>query len=499
MRQERIFSSPSQSAEIVFATPWSAIEKLLLAALCIATLFFTIVTPPFQAPDENQHYMKALLLSEGRILTEQRGTAIGADLPRAAMDLRDVDFPPETPGHLHRYDYGQIIKAATADGDRLGKTFANFPNVANYAPTLYAPGAAGLLIGDAIGLPRMGAFYLGRLVNAVFALAMLVVALRLMPFGRAVLLAVALLPTTAYQGGSLSPDAVINGLGFLGLALALRMGFAPPTFARGVALFLVGPLLALAKGVYLPVMAAGLRLPTGRRDIRSWLVPGLMLIAMLLSAVSFVAWQKYSGGSQALYHIVSRKTGELVMTAPLGEQLAVILGDPLGYVRILLSSVIERAPVYLLQIVGRFGWNAILLPLLAYPLAGVMLASAIASGAGVHFSVMQRLWWLAVVLGTALLIETAMYLTGTPPAADYIQGTQGRYFLPVLPLALLALMPDRGLRLATPLFAVSALLLLAVAALTVFVSFWVHGFITHDGMPPHSSAKNALLLPSPRW
>lgn len=495
MRQERIFSLPSQSAEIVFAPPWSAIEKLLLAALCIATLFFTIVTPPFQAPDENQHYMKALLLSDGGILTEQRGTAIGADLPRAAMDLRDVDFPPETPGLLHRYDYNQIMKAATADGDRSGTTFANFPNVANYAPTLYAPGAAGLLIGDAIGLPRMGAFYVGRLVNAVFALAMLVVALRLMPFGRAALLAVALLPTTAYQGGSLSPDAVINGLGFLGLALALRMGFAPQTFARGVALFLVGPLLALAKGVYLPVMAAGLRLPTGRRDIR----PLLILAAMLLGAVSFVAWQKYSGGSQALYHIVSRKTGEMVMTAPLGEQLAVILGDPLGYARILLSSVIERAPVYLLQIVGRFGWNAILLPLLAYPLAAVMLISAAASGAGVRFSVMQRLWWLTVVLGTALLIETAMYLTGTPPAADYIQGTQGRYFLPVLPLALLALMPDRGLRLAPSLFAVSALLLLAVAALTVFDSFWVHGFITHDGMPPHSSARNALLLPSPRW
>jgi uncharacterized membrane protein len=495
MRHERLTISGASRLEVDHAPIGTAMEKLLFAAICAATLFFACVTPPFQAPDENQHYMKALLLSEGRVLTEQRGAAIGAALPRAATDLRDVDFPAETPGTLQRYDRDQIARAWAADAARPGTTFADFPNVANYAPTLYAPGAAGLLIGDALGLPRMGAFYTGRLVNALAALTMLAMALRLMPFGRAAMLAVALLPTTAYQGGSLSPDAVINGLGFLGLALALRLGFAPPAPARTASLFLIAPLLALAKGVYLPVMAAGLRLPADRRDTRPW----LLLAAMVAGAIAFIAWQSHSGGSQALYHIASRKTGEMTMTAPLAEQLAVILADPLGYARILVSSVIERAPVYLLQIVGRFGWNAILLPLLAYPLAGLMLASAVASGAGARFSLPQRLWWLAVTLGAALLIETAMYLTGTPLAADYIQGTQGRYFLPILPLALLALMPDHGLRFARPVFAISALLLLGIAALTVFDSFWVHGFVTHDGMPPHGSTLNALTLPSPRW
>jgi len=63
---------------MLLAAPWSRLEKLLLAAIAIATLFCTLITPPFQAPDENQHYMKALLLSEGRVLTEQRGDLIGA-------------------------------------------------------------------------------------------------------------------------------------------------------------------------------------------------------------------------------------------------------------------------------------------------------------------------------------------------------------------------------------------------------------------------------------
>ena len=491
MRNERSGVAHATHRDFAVAAPWSRYERMLLALICTATLFFALVTPPFQAPDENQHYMKALLLSEGQMLVDIRDGATGADLPRGAIDLHRMDFPTELPPAERRFDTNMLASAWTADAGRAGTIFATFPNVANYAPTLYAPGAAGLLIGDVLGLPHLGSFFVGRLMNALAALAMLALALRCIPFGRMAMLACALLPTFSYQTGSLSPDAVINGIGFLGLALALRVGFMGK---MSKALWLVAPLLALAKGVYLPLMAAGLRWQD-RREGRFWLI----LAAMLVGAAVFVGWMRYSGGSQTLYHIMSRKTGQSVMTAPLADQLAVILNDPVGYVRILLTSMAERAPVYALQIVGRFGWNAILMPLLAYPLAAVMLGAAVMNGVGVRFSLAQRLWWIAIVIGTAVLIETAMYLTGTPPGADFIQGTQGRYFLPLLPLALIALSPDRAVRGARTVFAASALLLLLIAMVTVWDSFWIHGFITSDGMPPHQSLGRALLLPSPRW
>ncbi len=477
------------------AVPVTGLERWLLALVCVATLVFAIITPPFQAPDENQHYMKSLLLADGRIMTEQRGPEIGAELPRSALDLHGIDFPTDITGQARRFDRTMVERAWDADAGRPGTAFADFPNVANYAPTLYAPAAAGLMIGDALGLPRIGSFYAGRLVNAASGLILLAMAFGLMPFGRAALMATALLPTFCSQTGSLSPDAVINGMAFVGLALSLRLAAMGSNPARGAGLIVTAPLLALAKGVYLPLMAAGLQWPQHRRDARPWLLIG----AMAVGAAAFILWMKMSGGSQALYHIVSRKTGEDVMTAPLAAQLGVILGDPVGYVRALGSSIAERSPVYLLQIVGRFGWNAILLPLLAYVLAAVMLAAAVASGSGVRVSVGQRLWWLVVAIGTGMLIETAMYLTGTPLGADYVQGTQGRYFLPLLPLALLALMPQTGMRGACSIFAGSALLLLMIALASTLDSFWMHGFVTDDGMPPHERLSSALLLPSPRW
>ncbi len=130
---------------------------------------------------------------------------IGAELPRAAVDLHALDFPTEPDGQRHRYDKTMIDRAWAADAARPGTRFAEFPNVASYAPTLYAPSAVGLAIGDALGLPRIGAFYAGRIVNALTALLLLVAALRLIPFGRMALLGTALLPTFCYQIGSLSP------------------------------------------------------------------------------------------------------------------------------------------------------------------------------------------------------------------------------------------------------------------------------------------------------
>lgn len=482
-------------AEMNVAPPWSGIERLLLAAVAAATLFFVCATPPFQAPDENQHYLRALWLAQGHVVAQQQGGSVGATLPRSATELIAQDFPVEVPPATRLFDRHQIARSNGADATRGGTAFAEFPNVASYAPTLYLPDALGLWLGETVGLSRLSAFYLARLCNALIGLALLAGALGLLPFGRAAMLGVALLPTFAYQTGSLSPDAVINGVGFLGLAAALRIGFMGVTPMRAAGLFATAPLLALAKGVYLPLMATGLRWPAGRSDRRPWLI----LAAMATGAVLFLLWMRYSGGTQVLYYVMSRKTGEHLPTAPLAEQLAVVRADPTAFVHILASSIVERMPTYLVQIVGRFGWNAVMLPLLAYPLAAIMLVAALLSGSGIRASVGQRLWWLAVATGVALLIETAMYLTATPLAADYVQGTQGRYFLPLLPLALLALSPDRGWRGARMIFAGSALLLLATAMASAFDAFWVHGFVTDDGIPAHADTARALFLPSPRW
>lgn len=97
MRRERISTDRKGRADMLLSAAWTRVEKLLLVFVCALTLFFAIMTPPFQAPDENQHYMKAIALTQGQMFAQHRGEAVGAELPLSALAIHSVDFPTDTP------------------------------------------------------------------------------------------------------------------------------------------------------------------------------------------------------------------------------------------------------------------------------------------------------------------------------------------------------------------------------------------------------------------
>ena len=468
-------------------------ERAIFLLIAVTTLLLALLTPPFQVPDEPQHFSKAVHLAQGHLFAERINGKVGGMEPRGFADLSEQYFPVGWIGQRSEYSLSDVkVAAATrpSDGDPV---FMPFPNIASYAPTLYLPQAVAIALGRLVAMPPLAIFYLARLVNALAALALLALAVRAIPFGRTVLLSVAALPTVAYHAGSVSPDATINGLGFATIALSIRAGYAQRQHVHAKSLAVVAVLLALCKGIYAPIALAGAR--RGRLP--------LILGATVVGVVAFLLWTRAAGGDQPVYDIISRKTGKLVSTAPLSAQLKVVTAAPFTFLRVLATSIVERSPVYGLQIVGRLGWNAILLPLVAYPLALAMLAAGVVAGGGRVLPLWSRGWWIAIAVGVGLLIEVAMYLTGTPLGAWYVQGTQGRYFLPVLPLIGLALMPRRCKRdtretAGRALFG-AALLLHVIAIGTVADSFWIHGFTTPNGMPTHRSVLNAMFLPSPRW
>jgi uncharacterized membrane protein len=87
----------------------------------------------------------------------------------------------------------------------------------------------------------------------------------------------------------------------------------------------------------------------------------------------------------------------------------------------------------------------------------------------------RRAWMLVIVIMIAVLIATAIFVTFTRPGAAYIPSVQARYFLPILPLALIALM-RRGDPPSIPLMpAALALTLIAQAATldTIVGTFYI--------------------------
>ena len=87
----------------------------------------------------------------------------------------------------------------------------------------------------------------------------------------------------------------------------------------------------------------------------------------------------------------------------------------------------------------------------------------------------QKLWIFILCVGTAVLVWTSMYIAFTRPGNTYIDGVQGRYYLPFLPLVWLVLNPDRVMmRMENKNY--HALVLGAAAlilAATVYLDIWM--------------------------
>lgn len=461
--------------------------RMLRWLIVIVALTYVWITPPFQAPDETLHFFKAYAVSVGGVISVSDEGSLGYHLPVAIANLAEIQFPPNPyTTQAMRYDPRAIL-AAWAEGSDLKATkFVPFPNMAPYSPTMYLPQAAGIWIGRQIGLSPIGMFYAGRLTNTVTAILLTLAAVRLLPLGATALLAVACLPATLAQFGSLSADANIISLTFLVIALATRGSIDLAAMRRGEGgrLLVSIVLLVLAKGVYWPVACAGLVTRDFRFSARQWWI----LVSICVGVAFFVVWLMFGRGADIQFSIISRRTLERTMTAQPADQLAQILAAPSTFIAILISSFAERLPVYVIQVIGRFGWNTVLLPLPLYGLGLLLLGTALIapSESAPRPTRWQRLWWLLLAIGMVVMIETALYLTGTPLGADYIQGTQGRYFLPFLPLVLLALscpLQDNSAVGAIARFAFPSMaLILNISAMAVVIdAFWISGVVRGTG------------------
>ena len=82
-------------------------------------------------------------------------------------------------------------------------------------------------------------------------------------------------------------------------------------------------------------------------------------------------------------------------------------------------------------------------PWALYAGSAAVILTAGQSSCGKRLSKKQKLWIFILCVGTAVLVWTSMYIAFTRPGNAYIDGVQGRYYLPFLPLVWLVLNPER--------------------------------------------------------
>ncbi|HYG62912.1 MAG TPA: DUF2142 domain-containing protein, partial [Thermoanaerobaculia bacterium] len=427
--------------------------------------------PPFQTPDEPAHFFHSYAVSEGRLRAVRGVDRVGDVLPAslgvvAYGLLDDVPFHPE-----RRVDPARVRVALEVPLAPERRDFLDFPGSALTSFVPYLPQAAGALAGRLVGAPPLVLLYLMRLANLLVSTLVIVLAIRLAPGLRWFAAAVALTPMSLCVRSSASADGLTIAAAFLLAALAARLAWGEGEVRwRDWALLLGSSVLTcLTKAAYFPLMLVALIVPRQRFP---WRRRGaVLLVHFLLSGLATA----YALDVTRLVD-VSLRPGTAVDA---DRQIRDALAEPWRFAAVVSADYVRHAPRYVAQFVGKLGWADVALPT-AFLLAYAALVAALLvldTSPRIRVKPWQRGALAAAVLLVMGLISASQYAVWTPYRADYIDGIQGRYFLPIATAGAWLLhvarlgetVPNERLGLG---LAVASAVSLAVTVTTVWVRYY---------------------------
>lgn len=306
----------------------------------------------------------------------------------------------------------------------------------SYTSLGYLPSAAGLWLGRLLHMPLSLIFMLGRFGNLLSYALVCYFAIRLIPCKKLLMGTLALLPTSVFMAANYAYDPWVISFGFLSVALIVRMLFSSEKL-NGHTVFAIALsfLLGLApKAVYFPLIGLMFLIPTVQLSPRARHA-FYLFVAVLGSIVvaSFLVPLVVSNGGGA----GDIRGGEGVNSS---EQVRYILHNPGAYASTMINFLFTG---YLTP--ESFGsatihWAylsdlSVSLPGSAYVVLTFVLLVALFDSDSVSkvlVTVRGALWTLFLE-GIAIIgICTALYLSFTPVALDWINGVQPRYLLPLL-------------------------------------------------------------------
>jgi hypothetical protein len=433
---------------------WGCALLATLGATC-----WSLITPPFQAPDEQAHFAYVQYFAETGLLPSSSKDAYSTEEFTALADLNQqlVRWHPEvttisSPAAVSklRGDLAQPLSRAGPGG--IGVATSEPPLYYALAAIPYDLGSSGTLL-DRLELVRLLSALMAGL-TALFAFLFVRESLPRVPWAWTVGgLAAALMPLLGFTSGFVTPDAMLYAVCaaiFYWLARAFRRGL---TWKSAVALgVLIGMgfltklnFLGLVPGVMLGLVVLALRgvrdTPDGPRTKRAF---GPMALAMAIGVSPVCVY--------VFCNIVNHHPtfGFVSPVASAVHQRESFIGEFVYVWEFYLPRLPGMANnfpglstihhVWFNRTVGLYGWLDTTFPPWVYDFAllpaGLMallaLRTLIARRAALWQRMPELLVYLAICVGLLALIGGDSRLASASEGAGY---AQPRYLMPLLPLA----------------------------------------------------------------
>jgi len=412
--------------------------------LIIAFLFGAVniyITPPFQSPDETNHFHRVIHISQGHVMGKiLDGNRLGGVIDDEALAftqrydrIRKSDNPK-----FNDINYQPKKKYST----NAQQKFVDFANVGYYSPTVYLSQVIGVSLARLLNLGIYDQLYFGRWSGFFSWLLIVFMAIRIIPIGKYLLLFIALLPASISLHSTLSGDTFSNALCFLWIALMLRAILSDHLirWKEWLGLAIIISLITINKLVYFPLVLMILMVPSEKMIKPLW-VKGILTGIVLFILLTWIPYSKSMFITYDFYDTTFRDNQQLNKSVRPDEQLSYILSNPFVFIKTTILSYIESAPSTWSHYIGKFGWEKNYIPFPMIGLLSLVLGGISLSRMKNELSLTnsQRIKLLGIALFMIAGFTVSIYMQWSPVGNDRVRSLSGRYFIAIIPLVLFAL------------------------------------------------------------
>lgn len=411
-----------------------------LVLTIILGCIYTFIMPPFSCPDENRHI---------NTVFQSSNTLLGVDTDGGTneyLNLRKTEL--EAYEHLFGVVSGQpensipnmsthrsLYVDLTKETDNI---YIRVPNLQCLKIPFwsYAPQIVGVTVARLLSLNGAMTLIAGRLFSVLFYALMISYSIYITPVGKEVFAVASLLPMSMELAASFSYDAFTIAISYVAIAylLFLNTETAKVGYKELACLSCILALIAPVKIIYVFIGLIYFAVPNEKFRSRTWKFLSI-LIPLLMGFCLIVFYRS----SHIAFVIKSTGFVEGMKTYALSD----FFFRPLNVLKVYVITCIDARslPKISTMLGGSLGWlDTHINEGYLYAFFSLLCVATFTENANKEkLTGVQRLMMLGTFAFVWLLVMTAMLLDYTPRDAIAIQGIQGRYALPILPLLLIGI------------------------------------------------------------
>lgn len=401
-------------------------NAFLICGLCLGLAYMLLMTP-YSGYDEPAHVDTAYRYSND-MMFKGHSTENGGYLRRGEDSVSGLTY-----GKTTLTQYKTVIDNFFDISDDNNLTEVQGRDVSQ-AAYVYFPSSLAITVSRILHLGQIPTLYFGRFLNLMTFLLIVYLAIKKMPIGKITMFIVALLPMTLHQAASFSYDSVINGLSFLYISYCLYFSYSEKEKSKRdiIVLFMSAILLAPLKMVYVLICAFALIIPKKKFNSNKKYYKILigLIICVLVSYLFFNLIETLS--------IVNDTDSKSAFSDAPAYSFGDLITSPTIFIKLFINNLkvctinfiyLAINGLYLIHINPVYTIGFIIL---------LVLSSFRSDGEKQYITGMHKLIMLMIVIGIFFAIHVVGF-TWTQKGASIIEGVQGRYMIPILPLLFLML------------------------------------------------------------